>query len=232
MLADDADVALLPIGEWLVADIKPMVLVCTTVGFIVLIIACANVVNLTLAQGCTRAAELGVRAALGATRARLARELLMESLLLAVAGAAVGLAAAAWMIPVLRRFAPDVNDAGVPVDGPVALFAAFAAVCAGVAMGIAPVAARSAGDVAAALRRSSQRATEGRRGHALRALLVVSQCTAAVALLVMAGLLIRSFIAVRHVDPGFRPDGVYTAHIVLPAAAMYLPNRSGGSSPD
>jgi len=177
----------------------------------VLLIACANVANLLLARGVGRRREIAVRAALGAGRGRIARQLLTESILLSSAGGALGLAVAAVTMRTLLALAPAtiprLDDARVNVA--VLSFAAVVSVAAGVLFGLAPAlrSARERGD----LMHTRNAASDS--NASLRRALVVAQFALALVLLTTAGLLGRSLLAVRAVDSGFDPYGVVTAHL-------------------
>ena len=211
------------ISDDLVRDYRPLLFILFgAVGF-VLLIACGNVANLLLARGATRARELAIRSALGAGRGRLVRQLLTESLILSLAGAAAGLAIAFLLLRVLRVVSPD----NVPrleqatVDWRVLGFTLLLGVVSSVVFGLAPA-------LRAARPQLQQTLREGGRGTAgghdrLRPILVGAQVAMTLALLVGAGLLIRSAWLIQHVDPGFEPRGVLTARLVLPEARYSTP---------
>jgi putative ABC transport system permease protein len=187
------------------------------VGF-VLLIACANVANLFLARAIHREGEMAVRAALGASRARMMRQVLTESLLLAIAGGALGLMLAVWGTDLLIRLKPE----GIPrlgdvrIDALVLGFTALVTLATGVIFGCVPAWQATKADLAGTLK-DSARGTAGAAGvHRLRGVLVVAEMALAVLLLVGAGLLIRSFARLQGVDPGFRPEHVLTALVSLP----------------
>jgi putative ABC transport system permease protein len=180
---------------------------------ILLTVACANVANLLLAHGVGRTREFAVRQALGASRTRLVRQMLMESLLLAAAGGALGLALARWILDTIASLRP--LDAArvdqIPIDARGALIACGVTLAAAIAAGLAPALQLTRPAAVAALK-------EGRRSSArqrARGALVVFEVAAAVVLAVGAGLLVRSFLIVQRVDPGFSPRDVVALQIFL-----------------
>jgi predicted permease len=182
-------------------------------GF-VLLIACANVANLLLARLLKLERELAIRAALGATKVRLVRQLLTESVLLSLAGGALGLALAPAALALLVRFAERFTTrAGeIHIDGPVLGFTLAVSLGTGLLFGFAPAIA-SSGNLGDALKQASARSTTGRGGRRLRAVLVVSQVAVSFVLLIGAGLMIRSFVRLQQVNPGFNPDRLLTMRL-------------------
>jgi putative ABC transport system permease protein len=201
-----------------VGDVRlPLLVLLGAVAF-VLLIACANVANLLLARAATRHREMAIRTALGADRARLMRQLLTESALLAVAGGALGLLFALWAIDALVGLAPATLPRGdeVALDGRVLAFTAAVAVATGFAFGLTPAIAASRPDLSGALKDGGRGATAG-RGR-LRRALVVAEVALSLVLLVGTGLMVRSFIRLRSIVPGFRADHALTLSISLPVA--------------
>jgi putative ABC transport system permease protein len=204
--------------EVVVGNIRPALrILLVAVGF-VLLIACANIANLMLARSSSRCREIAVRAALGARRARLARQFLTESLLLAIAGGAFGLLLADLGIGLLRQAAPP----GIPrlsqihIDSRVLLFTAGVALLTSLLFGVLPALRASRVEMSGSLKDGAR--TAGRMRERLRSSLVISEVALAGMLLIGAGLLIRSFWALWSVDRGFRTDGVMVARISLPPA--------------
>jgi putative ABC transport system permease protein len=190
------------------------------VGF-VLLLACANVANLLLSRACVRDRELSVRAALGAGRGRLVQQLLTESVMLSTAGAGLGLVLAYWVLHALRASlpelllttAPNVLDLGI--DGWTLGFTAGIALLSALLFGVAPAVRTARRDFGAPLR-SGATSGAGPTHQRFRAALMVSEVAMALVLLVIAGLLIRTFDRLRQVDPGFDPDHVLTMTVSLP----------------
>jgi len=188
-----------------------------TVGF-VLLIACANVANLSLVRAEGRQREMAVRVAIGATRGRLARAFFLESMVLAAAGGALGVAAAWAGTPLLLRMAPPELPRldQVSMDGTVLAFALGATFLAALLFGAAPALRHDISGLLGVLRSAGRGGTEGRGRHYLRKTLVVAQTALATVLLVGAGLLAKSFWEVHRIDPGFDKEGILTFRLSLP----------------
>lgn len=198
-----------------------------TVG-LVLLIACANVANLLLVRAEARQQELAVRAALGAGSRRIARDLLMESLTLGIAGGALGLGLAYAAVRFLVRLAP----AGLPrideisIDVPVIAFALAISTLAGVLFGLIPVWRYSGGRMHGALRLGSRSFSQGRERHRVQSTLVVIQVAMALVLVVGSGLMLRTFWAIKQVPPGFtEPEHLQTFRVSIPEAEAKEPER-------
>lgn len=181
---------------------------------LVLLIACANVANLLLARGASRRKEFAVRAALGASRWRIVRQLLIESLLLAFAGGAVGLIFASWAMSLLAKVAHETvpRMSGVEIDGRVLAFNIGASLLTGILFGIAPALRFSKTDLQETLKDSAATTTDG-RGKRLRGALVVSEVAFSVALLVGAGLMVKSLLLLLNSDNGYDPNSVLTMEL-------------------
>jgi predicted permease len=186
--------------------------------FFVLLIACANVANLLLVRAATRESEMAVRTALGAGRTRIVRQLVTESVLLAVTGAALGIAVAAWLLVGVAQLAGDQVPRleTVTIDARVLLFAIGMALLTGLIFGLAPAFHAARSGIGQMLRGGSRGSgTPG--ANRTRSVLVVAELALAMVLLVGAGLLARSFSRLMNVDPGFRPERVLTFRVSLPA---------------
>ena len=204
-----------PLASRMVADVRTaMMVLLAAIGF-VLLIACANVAGLLIARGAARRRELAVRTALGAGRARLIKQLLTESILLAIAGGAIGLVVAKWMLQLLIGLAPGnlPRLADVALDWRIALFAFAATIVVGILFGLTPAVQSSRLELNADLRDGGRTATT-RTG--MRSVMVVGQVAMALVLLIGAGLMLTSFSRLRAVDPGFRTAEIVTVELLLP----------------
>ena len=186
----------------------------------VLLIACANVTNLALARASGRGREFAIRTALGAGGARISRQLILESLLLAFAGAGVGLVGAAWVLDLFRVLGAGTvpRAAEISLDGRVLAFTAVIAILTGVLVGLAPVSRVLSADLHTQLKEGGRGQTAARGHTRLRTALVVGQTAMAVMLLAAAGLLIRSLERLAGVDPGVRTESVLSFHVGLTPA--------------
>jgi putative ABC transport system permease protein len=208
---------LFPIQDELFGKVEKAIWVLLgAVGFL-LLMACANVANLLLARGATRQKEIAIRGALGATRGRLMAQFLCESIILALAGGALGLVLARGSVALVARLGP----ASIPrlteatVDGRLFLFALAVSVLTGMLFGIAPAVQGSRANLSAALMEGGRSGTAGRAARGLRSALVVAEIALALLVLIGAGLLLRSFSRLRQVDPGFRSAGLLTIRVPL-----------------
>ncbi len=212
-----------PLKEAVVGDVgRTLWILLGTVGF-VLLIACANVANLLLVRAEGRQREVALRVAVGAGRAQVLRAFLGESLVLAAAGGALGVAVAALAVRLSVGVVPtDIpRMAEVGVDLRVLGFSALVSLGCAFFFALFPLLRYGTADLANQLREGGARGgTTGRERHRLRNTLVVVQVALALVLLVGSGLMFRSFVALRAVDPGFRPDGVLTARLSVPSAEI------------
>lgn len=223
---------LIPLHEQITGETKPALLALAgAVGF-VLLIACVNLANLLLVRGAGRTRELGVRAALGAGRGRIVRQLLVESAVLAIAGGALGLAVGAAGSGALATLVPDNIRRLLTfgIDRSVVLFTIALTVLAGLLFGLAPALSAAGANLMEALRSGTREI--GERGGRVRASLVVSEIALAVVLLVGAGLLMRSFLLLQRVDLGFRTDNVLVSSVFFPRTRYPEPQRAVQSFDD
>jgi predicted permease len=225
--ASDLTFAAVTALEELVGDYhRRMYTLLGAVGF-VLLIACGNIANLLLARSAARSGELAIRAALGAGRGRIVRQLLTESLVLAIVSAAAGLGLATLSIPVLIAAAPE----GVPrldraaIDPVVLVFTLATALSCALLFGLAPAWRAARSDVHTILKEGGRGAGMGGVRDRLRTALIVAELAIALMLLVGAGLLIRSSLALQRVDLGFDPSGVMSVRLSLPADEFGEPAR-------
>jgi putative ABC transport system permease protein len=211
--------------EQMTSELAPAMLALIAAAALVLLVACVNVANLLLARSAARERELGMRTALGARRGRLIRQMLAESVLLAVAGGAAGLGVAALchrgLLALVGDRIPIPRLEQIALDTQVVAITAFVAVATGVIFGLVPalVSTRQAGD---ALREGGRHGA-GRRLHQLLGAMVVAEVALSLVLLTGAGLMMRSLVKLRGTDLGFRVDGVLTATIQLPGGRYDTP---------
>src|SRR4051794_6222623 len=208
----------IPLHDDVVGDARPALLTLLAAVGCVLLIACANVANLLLARSSVRQREIAIRRALGAGRARLVRQLLTESVLLAAVGGTLGLFVAVWGVDALVQISPSSLPRlhGVGVNGTVLAFTAGLSICTGLIFGLAPAIQGSHVDLNTVMREASRSATAAGRSTALRSVLVVGEFALALVLLVGAALLVQSFWRLQRVDLGFNPSSVLTARLWLP----------------
>lgn len=210
-------VQLVPLHEQLVGNIRPALMVLLGAVGCVLLIACANVANLLLARAVGRRMELAVRTAMGASRWQLIRQLLTESILLSLCGGFLGFLLAVWGVPLLTKLSsgsiPRVEE--IRISYRVLGFTLLISLVTGIVFGLLPAWQSSSKKLTDSLREGRRGSTAGLLHKRVLSLLVVSEVALALLLLVGAGLMIRSFISVRQVSPGYDPRGVLTAGIGL-----------------
>jgi predicted permease len=213
----DKNVAVLRMRDSMVSNVKTMLYVLLGAVGLVLLIACANVANLLLAKATARTREIAIRAAVGASRGRIVRQLIVESLLLAGVAGAAGVILAEWGSSALVALAPgDVPRlAETGIDGGVLAFTLGISVLASLLFGLAPAIEASRVDLNAALKQGGARAVGG--AHRIRGGLVVAEIALSVVLLAGAGLLMKSFLALQNVPLGFRPDHILVMQTDVPA---------------
>ncbi len=216
----DISVVLTGLQESVVANIRPMLLVLSVAVGVVLLIACANVASLLLSRALSRRKEIAVRAALGAQRGALIRQLLTESVLLAVIGGLLGLGLSWAATRYLATLGNDYLPQGIPIgmDTHVLFFMIGISVLTGLFFGIFPALQLSKTNVNETLRDEGRGSTGGHKRMQLRGLLVIGQVALSLMLLIGAGLLVRSFAGLLRVNPGFDPQNVLTMNVSIPTS--------------
>ncbi|MGC2526673.1 MAG: ABC transporter permease [Candidatus Acidiferrum sp.] len=222
---EDAHIApnLRPLKQDVVGDVGSTLWVLMASIGMVLLIACANVANLLLVRIEGRSQELAVRSALGASPHRIAGELFLESFTLGLLGSAIGLGLAFAALRALVAMAPSgiprINEIGI--DGPVLLFTFAIAILASILFGSIPIFKYAGVRLSTGIRQGGRANSQSREQHRARSVLVVVQVALALVLLICSGLMIRTFRAITHVDPGFQqPDQVQTFHIMVPESQV------------
>jgi len=207
-----------PLKDSLTGNVRPMLLTLLAAVAMMLLIGCANIANLLLVRANGRQREIALRQSLGATRGRLARQMLTESVLLAAVAGAVGVAGAAWSLQLLLYLVPTKLPrlAEIAIDGRVLLFACGVSVITGVLFGLAPAFQVCGFDLAAYLKEGARGASAGRSQNRTSSALVAGEFAVCLMLMIGAGLLVRSFWKLAHVDPGFNAQNLLAARIWLP----------------
>jgi predicted permease len=223
----DMEIRLIPLRQWLTGGVSRSVLVLQAAVAMVLLIGCLNVANLQIARGITRRKEMALRAALGAGRGRVARQLLTEGLLLSSLGGAAGLALGYAAVTLMRSFQPAGLHLGetIRIDTGVLAFTLAITIACGIVTGLAPLFSQARARAHEILKEGSSRTTEPGAHHRLHRALVIAEVGVAMVLLAGAGLLMRSFVRMARLNPGFDPENVMTLRIALPAR-RYATNRS------
>ncbi|HWI16987.1 MAG TPA: ABC transporter permease [Vicinamibacterales bacterium] len=202
--------------DQLVQNVRPALLMLLGAVTLVLLIACANVANLLLARAVGRQKEIAVRVAIGAGRARIIRQLVIESMVLSCAGGALGLIVAMWSVSMLSSMTLGLPRAqGIAVDWPVALFTLALSVVTGLVFGAVPAWQATRVDIRESLNEESRGGSSSIRHRRMRSVLVVAEIALALILLVGAGLLLRSFSALTNVSPGFDPRNLLVINLPL-----------------
>jgi predicted permease len=219
-LIPGAGFAVQPLQDAIVGGVRHSLLILLGAVSLVLLMACANVANLLLARATGRKREIAIRAALGAGRGQIVRQLLLESVMLSLVGGVLGLAAGYAGIHALLTIGPGIPRIGtaganVSLDWQVLGFTAALSLLTGIVFGLVPALQSSRADLSCALKESGNRGASGLRHNQTRALLVTAEMALAVVLLIGAALLIRSFIALRQVNPGFDAHNVLTMRMSL-----------------
>jgi putative ABC transport system permease protein len=220
-------VTLFPMAEMFTGRIRPVLLILLGAVGLLLLIACANLANLLLARAATREKEIAIRGALGAGRLRLIRQLLTESLVLALAGGALGLVLAAWGVRLLRSVVPDMFPMlqHMSVDVPVLAFTFGISILTGLLFGLVPAWRSSHTDLNTTLKEAAGRSESAGGSHRIRSFLLAGEVALAVLLSVSAGLLLRSFVRVTEVNPGVRTANILTMNLSLPEVKYDTPQK-------
>jgi putative ABC transport system permease protein len=212
-------VNIVPVHEQVVGSMRRSLLIVFAAVALLLLIGCVNIANLLLSRATARAKEMSIRSALGASRGQLVRQLLTESLILAILAGIVGVVIAGWATMLLVRFTPESamlpRTAEIVVDGRVLGVTALLTLATGIFFGLAPALEASRTDLSTGLKSGSRGSTHDRRGKMFRNALVVTEVALATVLLIGAGLLIKSFSKLESVSPGVRPERAVTARVVL-----------------
>jgi predicted permease len=218
---------IVPVQEAISIDVKPALLVMLGAVGLVLLVACANIANLLLARATSRVREIALRIAIGAGRGRIIRQLLTEAAVLGLFGGLAGIALAYWGVHALLSLVPDnlPNVNAIHVDGVVLGFALLLSVLAGIIFGMAPAFFAANASLRDSLQESGGRSGEGGRRTRARSALAVAEISLAMVLLVAAGLLVRSFVALTSVNPGFEPQHLVRAQVSLPQFQYSKPEQ-------
>jgi putative ABC transport system permease protein len=209
----------IPLREQIVGDVRPALLVLLGAVAFVLLIACANVANLVLAKTLARRKEIAIRTSLGASRAALLRQILVETLVLSLAGGALAMLLARFAIALIPKLLADRLPPSVEIsrDGQVMAFTVFLALFAGILAGLLPALRFTRTDVNEALKQGQSRGSSDSGSGKTRGLLVVAEVALSLVLLIGAGLMVRSLLQLSSVQPGFDPNNVLTARLTVPA---------------
>jgi putative ABC transport system permease protein len=218
-------ITLFPMAEMFTGRIRPMLLILLGAVGLLLLIACANLANLLLARAATREKEIAIRGALGAGRGRIVRQLVTESVVLAMAGGGLGLILASYGVQAMRGVVPDMFPMlqHMSVELPVLAFTLGVSIATGLLFGLVPAWRSSHTDLNTTLKEAAGRSEGGGGSHRIRSFLLASEVALAVLLSVSAGLLLRSFVRVMEVDPGVRTANILTMNLSLPNSRYDTP---------
>jgi putative ABC transport system permease protein len=223
-------IRLVPLKEEIVGNVKPVLLMLLGATALVLLTACSNVGNLLLGRAITRRKEVTTRLALGASRLRIAQQVLTESVLLSLVAGALGLLLARFAITALIAIGPATipRAAQISIDGTVLLVTLLISILTGISFGLAPALQSRTANLTEALNEGARGSSSGPGQHRLRSALVTSQVALSFALLICGGLMFKSFYRLQNVNLGFDPDSVLTMQISLPRAKYSDPKQVSG----
>ena len=225
---------LIPAQEGLVSDVEPILIMLLAAVAVILLIACINVANLLLVRATARSKELAIRTALGASRARLIRQLMTETLIIFLVGGALGLVLTLWGSRFLVTGVPDFildnfpRAKNIGIDGQVLGFTLAVSLLTGLVVSILPALRGSKPNVNEELKEGGRGSMTGKQSGRLRSILVVAEVALALMLAITAGLLVKSFTQVLKVDPGFKADNLLTVSVALPPTKYAQPPQVGG----
>ena len=223
----NAGAKVLPELDAMVGNASSALLMLCAMAGCVLLVACVNVANLLLARSLSRNKEISIRAALGARRSDIIKQLLVESALLGAVGGFAGLVFAVWGIDSMKAFLPAIPRIDeISPDGRVLAFTAIVSLGVGIFAGLLPAWRASRSNLSGSLNANWRGSSEGARGHRTRAVLVVIEMVLALVLLASAGLLLESFVRLQEVQPGFDPTNVMTARVSLPDTNYGKPQQA------
>ena len=223
-------IRLIPLKEEIVGNVKPVLFMLLGATALVLLTACSNVGNLLLGRAITRRKEISTRLALGASRLRIAQQVLTETVLLSLVAGALGLVLARWAIKVLVAIGPATipRATQITIDGTVLLVTLLISIMTGISFGLAPALQSRTTNLTDALNEGARGSSTGPGQHRVRSALVTSQVALSFALLICGGLMFKSFYHLQNVNLGFDPDSVLTMQISLPRAKYTNPKQVTG----
>ena len=224
------EIRLVPLKEEIVGNVKPVLFMLLGATVLVLLTACSNVGNLLLGRALARRKEISTRLALGASRLRIAQQVLTESVLLSLIAGGLGLVLARWAIKALIAIGPTniPRATQISIDGTVLFITLLISILTGISFGLAPALQSRSANLTNALNEGARGSSSGPGQHRVRSALIVSQVALSFALLICGGLMFKSFYRLQNVNLGFDPDSVLTMQISLPRAKYVDPKQVTG----